>query len=571
MNSRRDRVDLLIGAAIVASTLAVLLVTSRDFGMAWDEGFTVQREQTLQKWFAFLSDPPAGRSRSEAFRPVMLRHYWRFGREEPDGHPPVYALLGLAGWHVTRGVFSPLTAYRFGPMTLAAVTAGAVYLHLARRVGRLAALTAASALTLMPRLLAHAHYAHYDTPMTDFWLLAQIAFMNAIEAKGRAKSALWRLAFGSLWGLSASTKFTGFLVPIGPVIWVFVMTVDGLVGHAESRRVAVRGFWSIASALPVAGLGLLAVQPPWWHDPARSFIRLVVSNTSRAETIPIPTMYLGRMYAFSLPWHNTIVLTAVTTPSILLVLACIGIVWTIAYRRVQPWALAWPCSWLVLMLVRALPSAPGHDGIRLFLPSIAMLAILAGLGVGWLTRILTTRLRTWIPPLIVAAGLGECLVGVVQLYPYTDSYFSAAIGGLPAARRQGFELIYYWETQGNEFLEWLRTESRKRRVELRFPTPIVTQTYLREWGLWPTDVLVVGLDELVDDSPDYALQSRGGVFLPEDWWLDRHGHPLYSIRRQGVDLLRVFPFEERLKALKATKDEPIPDYLRTIAPPERIR
>ena len=176
-------------------------------------------------------------------------------------------------------------------------------------------------------------------------------------------------------------------------------------------------------------------------------------------------------------------------------------------------------------------------------------------------------------PLIVVLGLGESLVGLAQTYPYTDSYFSAAIGGLPGARQLGFELTYYWETQGNEFLDWLRgeTETRRRRLELRFPTPIVTQTYLREWGLWPSGALVVGMDALVEDHPDYVLQQRAGVFLPEDWWLDRHGHPRFSISRQGVDLLRVFPYDERLKALEATKDVRIPDYLRTIALSERIR
>ena len=233
--------DFLIATAIVAATLAALVATSRDYGMAWDEGFTVQREQMLEKWVACFREPPAGRSRWDAFRPAMLRHYWRFGREEPDGHPPFYAILGLAGWHATRGVLSPLTAYRFGPMVLAALTAGAVYLHLAARCNRLAALTAATTLTLMPRTFTHAHYAHYDMPMTNLWLLAQIAFIRALEAERGSESGFWRMGFGLFWGLSASTKFTGFLVPVGPLIWVLIMAADGLSGHVGSRRLAVRG------------------------------------------------------------------------------------------------------------------------------------------------------------------------------------------------------------------------------------------------------------------------------------------------------------------------------------------
>ena len=32
------------------------------------------------------------------------------------------------------------------------------------------------------------------------------------------------------------------------------------------------------------------------------------------------------------------------------------------------------------MVLRALPNAPGHDGVRLFLPAFAFLACLAGIG-----------------------------------------------------------------------------------------------------------------------------------------------------------------------------------------------
>jgi len=64
---------------------------------------------------------------------------------------------------------------------------------------------------------------------------------------------------------------------------------------------------------------------------------------------------------------------------LVLALGLIGIAAGLAGRRRQPWALIWPLSWLTLMIVRALPIAPGHDGIRLFLPSVASLAVLAGL------------------------------------------------------------------------------------------------------------------------------------------------------------------------------------------------
>ena len=47
--------------------------------------------------------------------------------------------------------------------------------------------------------------------------------------------------------------------------------------------------------------------------------------------------------------------------------------------------------------------------------------------------------------------------------------------------------------------------------------------------------------------------------MPYEWWLERHGRPRFSVRRQGVDLLRVYPFAELDRALNATKADPIPE------------
>jgi len=41
---------------------------------------------------------------------------------------------------------------------------------------------------------------------------------------------------------------------------------------------------------------------------------------------------------------------------------------------------------------------------------------------------------------VAASALGGGLFGIIQLYPYTLSYYNEAIGGLKGAERHGFEL-----------------------------------------------------------------------------------------------------------------------------------
>jgi hypothetical protein len=371
-------------------------------------------------------------------------------------------------------------------------------------------------------------------------------------------------------GLAATTKFTGLFAVIPAVVWVaFIEILPRLTMRWGSRAVATSaprpGLRSLSVALLVAPITMYAIQPAWWIEPLAAPVRYFMSNLSRATTQPLPTLYLGVFYDFSLPWHNTIVLTAITTPVLVLVLSAIGIAVCWSGRRERPSTLIWALSWLTLMIVRALPNAPGHDGIRLVLPSIASLAILAGLGAGWLGERRRTGWLRVIVPLLIVAAISECLVGIARLYPYTDSYYNCAIGGLKGAERAGFEVTYYWETAGPEFLEWARARAREKPISISFSIDAPYLDLLREWGEIPTRMQTIALNGPTPIEPircDYfVLQSRRGFYFPADHWLNLHGHPVFAIRREGVDLLRVFAGEERENAVRYTRNEPIPRHI----------
>ncbi|CAN5913849.1 hypothetical protein BH23PLA1_BH23PLA1_15540 [soil metagenome] len=556
---RRVVVDGLLAMALAVVALSSLLWTDADFGMVWDEGHTIRRERLLERWFVLVFDPPAGRSRWQAFTDQSLERHWPFSREEPDGHPPFYAQLGLLGWWVSHPYLRPLSAYRFGPMALSSLTVGFLYFHLARRQGRLAGLTASAALLLMPRIFAHARYAHYDMPVTCLWLLAMAAFVNALDRRA------WILPFGVLMGLAAGTKLSGWFAPLAPMLWVLGMEVvpwlrRQIVKAEGADPIRFEGARALVLGGLVAGLTLFAIQPHWWYDPPGAVERFLLANTTRAETFPIPTLYLGQIYEFSLPWHNTIVLTAVAVPVLVQALGFLGIWACVSRGRSAPWMMIWPLSWSVLMVVRALPNAPGHDGLRQFLPAVASLAVLAGFGAAWLANRLRPRRLAWVAWLLAAGAIGESVVGIARVYPYTMSYYNVALGGLPGAERQGFEVTYYWDTMGPEFLAWVQDEAMRRPLQLRFPSDLINVPLLREWGELPREVPIVGIEPAAD--PDYVLQRRKGVYYPYDGWLERQGHPRFVIRRQGVDLLRVYSHAEALSAYEATKGEPPPPHLR---------
>ncbi len=557
-------VDAAIALLIAAAVLSALAATSRDYAMAFDEAFTIDRDMTLARWFAGVAEPEPGSSRSDYFRPAVLEQFWRFSRKEPDGHPPFYALLGVAGWWLVRGWLDPLTAYRFGPMALTAATTGLIYGFLARRHGRLAGLTAALGLVMLPRNLAHAHYAHYDMPVTCLWILAQMAFVKSL------RSSRWIVPFGILLGLAAGTKFTGWFAVVPPMGWWAIYEAPLLVRRL-SRHFSLHGrprvvgpqpplpsglpaTLALSIGIPLAALTLYAIQPPWWSRPVEGLQRFLVSNLTREDSVPVTSLYLGTVYRFALPWHNTIVLTAVTTPVLIVVLGLMGIASTLARSRTARDVVIWPLSWVILMIVRALPNAPGHDVERLLLPSLASLCVLAGIGEGWLADRLGSGRLILVAPIIAGLAIGECLLGIAQTYPYNLSYYNLAVGGLPGAERLGFEETYYLDTLGPEFLDWARQRSSREPVELDFPLGLLNIMILRKWDAFPRDVRVAKLDPTT--HADYVLQRNRGIYAPWDWWLERNGHPIFTIRRQGVDLLRVYTSEEAGRATEATRGQP---------------
>ena len=156
---------LLVGLAVGLATAVLMLATEPHMAIGWDEGYTLGREARLRDWFRGLRDPvrfaaqwrPLPRdqemvqeadkspaptrdqldSRSKLlFDRQVLEWFWPFAREEPHGHPPFYALLGLAG-DLLAPSWQVLPRARLGPILLFSVTAGAIYWFRLFTLGRL--------------------------------------------------------------------------------------------------------------------------------------------------------------------------------------------------------------------------------------------------------------------------------------------------------------------------------------------------------------------------------------------------------------------------------------------------
>lgn len=510
--------------------------------MIWDEGNAIHRAEGIATWAGSITEGV-----QEPFAAETIAEQWRY-TTTIEGHPAFYGIVIVAGRAIGSNWLPPLAAARLGPILLFSLAVGFAAWRLAHDYSLAAALAGSVALVTMPRLFAHAHYASFDGPLSSCWLIAWALFEPA-------RRGGWRiLPFAVALGCTLACKSPGWFAPV-TFLLVSLLSLD---------RGGIRA--SIAGSLLAVGVFWL-LNPPLWHDPLSGFQEFVALNTGRAARPQhnISTLFLGRMHNldYPLPWYNTLLWTAIAVPLGTLALALVGSGHSL--RRGGPQGRLLVGCWATLVLVRATPFAPPHDGIRLFLPSFAFLACLAGVGFGVLWHLLDARevfpspgrrslLRGLLTlPLVAAAA------STAWYWPQELSYYNLTIGGLRGATALGMEPTYYWDSLDRRVFDWLETNTGPEEKILFGAAPPENLALLREWGTLQRGYRAA--------DPGvfrwYVIQLRPSGWRDFDRWLLTHEQPAYrhTIRaddqglgpwRLDVPLLNIYTFEQYERARAAT-------------------
>lgn len=523
---------LLIAAAVTGVSAALLLATSAPLPMVWDEGDTIARAEAI----AHLADhaeegdtrPFTARLRDPAAWPYTTRR---------EGHPPLAGIVIALGRRWAPAWLDPLARFRLGPIVLFAVAAGAMFYRLERdyRAWPVAAI-AVWALVAMPRLFAHAHFATLDGTLTACWVLAWAAFVPA------CRDWRWIPAFGVALGLTLAAKFTGWLAPLPFAAWALF--------YRDRRAVA-----AVAGGVAIGVAVFVALNPPLWTDPIDGIRAFFDLNLHRDRAgLNISTQFFGRLYNldFPLPWYNTLVWTAITVSPLCLLFGGLGIVASLRRWRSDRLSLLLVMQWATLMVVRALPQAPPHDAVRLFLPSFAFFAALVGVGAGralYRDSLLDSQriiAQGWAKAAI-ALMLAAATFDAVRYYPHGLSYYSRLVGGLRGATFLGMEPTYYWDALDRETLAWLNAHTGPNENLLIATYPHSNLRLLWRWGLLnrPADA----------EAPPrwYVLQRRPSSHRAADRWLIEHEQPAFERTFAGVPLLDVYSFEQYQRSQHATE------------------
>ena len=305
-------------------------------------------------------------------------------------------------------------------------------------------------------------------------------------------------------------------------------------------------------AIGGVGAGLFLLGWPFlWDHPLSKGIGYL---TTKIQHDLVPAYYLGKTYSdVPAPWHYPFVTFWATTPSVQLACLFVGWMHCLSGRGDQARLLPWVV--LAFLLPCALPSVGKYDGVRLFLTGIAFSAVMAGIGLSELARMLHRRwggpLGT-LPVCAFALGAAHCL----SVYPHFLSYYSDLVGGVRGAQAMGFETTYWGESLTPRLFEKAHEEIGIHRLAVA-PVGDNVRALSKNMGLLPKDMELVNPEGEPFDA--LALLCRQGMFSPEDWWLYRHARPLLKTEISGIPLVILVSEDEvrRAQAESAplTKDD----------------
>jgi hypothetical protein len=240
----------LIAIAIFLTVAGFVAVTANDLGVTWDEPAYHYSQLRMAQWFHSLATCTSLEQVAPLLSKAGILSGWEYNRFGSNFHPPLAGILCNLT-HLAFGAWmGDLPARRLASGIELALAAAALFMFLSRRYTPWVGIVAAASLVFMPRVFGDAHVAGTDIPLMAFWSFTALAFWNGLD------SAVWRVAFGVLLGLSLLVKFSAVLIVAPLFLWLLCYRI--IPQWSAGRAVAVVAATALVGwPLMVAGIAIV--------------------------------------------------------------------------------------------------------------------------------------------------------------------------------------------------------------------------------------------------------------------------------------------------------------------------
>lgn len=528
-NARLIR-DVLPAIILIIIALGLTLVTMQGIGITWDEPeYNFSNSLRQVQWLKLAAKDIFQGHFGHPFKKEVIAEYWDGNR-----HQTLARTLSGISWLLFHRLLGDIIAFRLSSSIMFALLVGLLYIFISQTYSWKEGLFAACTYLLMPHPFGHAHIAALDTPITFMWFATTYAFWRGIT------NYKWAILTGVIYGAALSTKIHALFIPIPLLLWS--IWIHGI----HRKRNYLNNLLSMVTIAPIVSF---LIQPWLWHDTFPKIVERLFNYTHRSTTVLIPVYYFGKTYHFSPPWHYPFVMALVTVPPGV-VLSYLIALFRLRFHRSRSIVLLLFLNALTSLSLLLLPTAPGYDGVRLFLPAFPFLAGLAGIGFGHCLDLVSAKVELWRNPMnkqfirviltciLVILLLGSSIFSLIDAYPYFLSYFNVLIGGVRGAHLLGMESTYWGDAVNQSVLDYLNTYTeRDATVAFLVYNPRIAQ-YYKEKNMLRRDI------KLPLEADYWILTARQGMFTYHTWLLYKRVRPSCQFSYNGVPLVLVYKSKE---------------------------
>jgi 4-amino-4-deoxy-L-arabinose transferase-like glycosyltransferase len=436
---------------LMCISLAIGLLTLKDYGQSWDEP-NIYHYSDYAFWaFHFL------------FHPQSLPNY----PGDLNFYGPAYFMLANLIARFLMAVipsWSIVTAWHLVYFLTFLTAALIVYLFARRWIGHWAALGTALLFVTQPLLWGHAFMNPKDTPfMTFFMASIYLGFCMVDTTAGFRQQLTLILAAAITLGLTISIRV------IGPLAGLFVL----IYALAKKRQKAIAP--SLLYLL-LAAMTSFLTWPFLWKAPVANYLASLhqMSEFPFAKAV----LFWGRIYgAEQLPraFFPTILALQLTEPLLLLSIAGVVLIVRSLFRKGNLEAALLFLGWFLLpSLVIIASNSTVYDNARQLYFLLPPLFLAAGFALDFVFEHITAS------PIRIAVLLIVAVPGIypaLRLHPYEYVYYNSLIRGTGGAYHQ-FETDY-WGTSFQEAMDYVDTVAPRGAGVLIYGPELVADQYAR--------------------------------------------------------------------------------------------
>ena len=562
MQNKKNIKEIIIVLIIPIIFFLYAIFTISDYGINWDEPYHFRRGQAFLQYYLTgdktynniprypplkgTSDSPNFRNSQQNFEDVQnnpslsdpnyRRSYYQdqdwngeyhIDQEDPAGHPALNGILAALFNKVffqKLGIIGDLESYHLFEISVSSLLVFAIAIFIWKEYGLIESLVSSLVISTYPLFLGEQHFNIKDPIEAFFYTITLISVFKAVTRK----KISWLIISILSFALGISVKFNIVFI-IFPILgWLILYLKQNRDNRHFNKKFLIL---TLLSPFIVTGLFILFF-PTLWKNPVWGIERVVGYYLSVGYSLsqPLKYYYFGFINSYPIVW----ILYTTPIPTLLLFLS----VFLFPKRLPEK-------KYFTFLLLLALITTIGrvtffgalsYGGVRIIMEFIPILAMLCGIGAGYIYK------KINIFPLIILLILFIPLIcRLIILHPNENIFFNFLAGGLAGAKEK--EVNSWGNSSGNAYYPALLWINENAEPNARLTLPIGVISNIPRFKLRDDIALSADYWSGTSHQGEYVLELTYDYSPMQGFslkYLNTAMKPVYEVKVDGIAIAKLW-------------------------------